>query len=202
MLKASKFWLGLRGSVIGLRRDQRGLAAVEFALILPLMLVIFFGTIEVSNGVAVDRKITLLTRTLSDLTSRSTTVSATDIANFFAIGGAIMQPYVPDPIRATITEVYIDPKTAAARVQWSTGASARAVGSSVSVPDGLIGKDNTSKVLPDQYLILSEVSYHYRPAVGYVMSIDGINLSDQTFTRPRQSTCVLYNTTNPTCPTN
>jgi hypothetical protein len=45
------------------------------------------------------------------------------------------------------------------------------------------------------YLILSEVSYHYTPAVGYVMSSAGVTLSDKSYTRPRQSTCVLYSTT-------
>ena len=45
------------------------------------------------------------------------------------------------------------------------------------------------------YLIWSEVSYTYVPAVGYVMAKTGVNLSDLTYTRPRQSTCVMYNTT-------
>ena len=49
------------------------------------------------------------------------------------------------------------------------------------------------------YLIYSEVSYLYTPTIGYVMAKAGITLSDFTYTRPRQSTCVLYNTT--VCPT-
>jgi Flp pilus assembly protein TadG len=53
-----------------LRRDRRGLAAVEFALVVPLMLVLFFGALEFSSGVAVDRKVTLVARTLSDLTTQ------------------------------------------------------------------------------------------------------------------------------------
>ena len=47
------------------------IAAIEFALIVPLMLVLFFGTVEFSSGVAVDRKVTLMARTLSDLTSQN-----------------------------------------------------------------------------------------------------------------------------------
>ena len=45
------------------------------------------------------------------------------------------------------------------------------------------------------YLIYAEVSYKYVPVVGYVMAKAGINLSDFTYTRPRQSSCVMYNTT-------
>jgi Flp pilus assembly protein TadG len=40
-------------------------------MIVPMMLVMLFGTIEVSSGVAVNRKVTLVARTLSDLTSQS-----------------------------------------------------------------------------------------------------------------------------------
>ena len=50
---------------------SRGMAATEFAMIVPMMLVMLFGTIEVSSGVAVNRKVTLVARTLSDLTSQS-----------------------------------------------------------------------------------------------------------------------------------
>ena len=47
----------------------------------------------------------------------------------------------------------------------------------------------------DTYLIFSEVTYKYVPTIGYVMAKAGINLTDFTFTRPRQSLCVLYGTT-------
>ena len=59
--------------------DRRGVAAIEFAMIVPIMLVLFFGTVEFSSGVAVDRKVSLMARTLSDLTSQSTAVADVDL---------------------------------------------------------------------------------------------------------------------------
>ena len=170
-----------------LSRDDRGVAATEFAMIVPLMLVMFFGTVEVSSGVAVDRKVTLIARTLSDLTSQSTTVTDSDLTNFFAASNGIMTPYSSTPTQATISQIYIDPSTLQARVQWSKGSAPRSQGSNVTIPAALAVGGN--------YLIYSEVSYQYVPVVGYVMAKAGINLSDTAFTRPRQSTCVLYNTT-------
>ena len=61
-----------------------------------------------------------------------------------------------------------------------------------TIPAGLIGTDSSSKTLPNQYLIFSEVSYIYEPAVGYVMSKLGVKLSDSAYTRPRQSSCVWF----------
>jgi len=92
-----------------------------------------------------------------------------------------------------------DPSTGAARVQWSKGDAARGTGTSVSIPAVLIARDASNNIKADQYLIFTESSYLYVPAVGYVMARAGVTLSDFTFTRPRQSTCVLYNTT--ICPT-
>ena len=59
--------------------DRRGVAAIEFAMLVPIMLVMFFGTIEFSVGVAANRKVSLMAQTLSDLTSRSISVSDTDL---------------------------------------------------------------------------------------------------------------------------
>ena len=195
MKSISTFWFCVCRSAVRLVEDGRGNAAVEFAVIVPVMPVMFFGTVEFSSGVAVDRKVTLMARTLSDLTSQSTSVATTDLTNFFAASGAIMTPYSSTPTQATISELYIDPSTLAARVQWSQGAVPRAVKSTVVIPAAL--------AVGGTYLIYSEVNYVYTPAVGYVMK-GGITLKDYAYTRPRQSTCVFFPTTSPlptNCPT-
>ena len=94
-----------------LSKDCRGVAATEFVMIVPLMMVMFFGVVEFSSGVAVDRKVTLVARTLSDLTSQSTSVTDTDLSNFFAASAGILTPYPATPTQSTITELYVDPTT-------------------------------------------------------------------------------------------
>ena len=187
MKSMSRTWLRARRCAAGLIGDRSGLAAIEFAMIVPLMLVMFFGTVEFSSGIAVDRKVTLVARTLSDLTSQSTTVASTDTANFFAASTAILTPYSATPTKAAISELYVNPSTLTATVQWNQtyqGATARAVGSTVTIPSAL--------AVGGTYLIFSEVSYLYTPTVGYVMAKAGITLSDVAYTRPRQSLCVFF----------
>ena len=72
MKPMTRIWLRMRRRALKLLGDKRGVAAVEFAVIVPVMLVLFFGMDEFSSGVAVDRKVTLMARTLSDLTSQNT----------------------------------------------------------------------------------------------------------------------------------
>ncbi|MGH7226974.1 MAG: TadE/TadG family type IV pilus assembly protein, partial [Gemmataceae bacterium] len=91
------------------------------------------------------------------------------------------------------------------RVQWavnSDGSTPTAPGTVVTVPSALQVKNT--------YVIYSSVSYLYKPTggIGYVMDKAGVNLSDFSFTRPRQSQCVYYDaatplpTPPPPCPTN
>jgi Flp pilus assembly protein TadG len=109
-------WLRVRLRAFELPGDRSGLAAVEFAMIVPLMLVLFFGLNELSSGIAVNRKVTLMARTLSDLTSQNTTVTDAQLTNFFNASKAILTPYASTPVNATISELYVDPSTEEARV--------------------------------------------------------------------------------------
>jgi len=187
-------WLRTRLSIFELASDCGGLAATEFAFIVPLMLVMFFGTVEFSSGVASDRKVSLVARTLADLTSQNTSVTDTQLQNFSNASAAIMWPYVstppptPNPVNSTITELYVDPNTLAARVQWSWGSAPHAPKITLPIPSQL-QTGNT-------YLLLSEVNFQYVPTIAYgMMPNGGVNLSDVAYTRPRQSACVMYNTT-------
>jgi Flp pilus assembly protein TadG len=211
MKTCSTIWLEMRRCAAGLIADCRGVAATEFAVVVPIMLVLFFGTVEFSSGVSVDRKVTLMARTLSDLTSQSPNngVSDADLTNFFEAAGGIMTPYDVTPMKPTISEIYVN-ASGKATIQWSKSAtialvsgapvatlttSARSPGNMIAIPPNL--------AIPNTYLIFSEISYLYTPTVGYVMAKAGINLSSLAYTRPRQSLCVAYpattNGTTGTC---
>jgi Flp pilus assembly protein TadG len=197
-MKISDIWFSLRRCAAELSQDCRGVAATEFVMIVPLMLTMFFGVVEFSSGVAVDRKVTLVARTLSDLASQSTTVTDTDLSNFFAASVGILTPYSASTTQSTITELYVDPATHKAKVQWSKASTFNSSGNVVlSTSSHLQGDIVTLPAalnVDGTYLIWSEVSYTYVPAVGYVMAKTGVTLSDLTYTRPRQSACVLYKT--------
>jgi Flp pilus assembly protein TadG len=224
MKTMSRMLLALRHRAVDMLADCRGIAATEFAVIVPIMLVLLFGTIELSSAVAVDRKVTLIARTLSDLTSQgpqtapnsvSATIDATYLTNVFTASISIMTGYPPVPTKATITEIYVD-SNQVATVQWSQAA---VIASNTDVQATLVpcatpttcrnAGDIVTPLVPTQllvrqtYLILSEVSYLYLPTIGYVMSkTTGVNLADVAFTRPRQAVCVIYNNAPAsTCPT-
>ena len=56
-------------------QDRRGTSAVEFAMLLPLLLTLYLGTFEISQGIGINRKVTLTTRTVADLASQVSSIS-------------------------------------------------------------------------------------------------------------------------------
>jgi len=62
---------GRSGLFARLRRDNSGLAAVEFGMIVPIMFFLFVGTIEFSQALTVDRRLTLAASSTADLIARA-----------------------------------------------------------------------------------------------------------------------------------
>jgi Flp pilus assembly protein TadG len=118
-----------RWQVARLRRDQRGASAVEFAMLLPLMLALYLGTVEISQGIGIDRKVTLTSRTVADLATQSSSLSSSDMANILGAASSVIAPYDSTPMKVTVSEVSID-ANGKATIAWSCtqGGTAHAVG--------------------------------------------------------------------------
>ena len=166
-------------------RDKRGVSAVEFAMLLPLMITLYLGGVEVSSAIAVDRKVTQVARTVGDLVAQSTSVNATDMTNILNAASSVVQPYSPSLIQVTVLRVDID-ANGVAKVVWSKtlNGTARAVNSTVTLPAAL-NTANTS-------LIWAESQYAYTPTIGYVIT-GTMTLKDQIYMRPRLSDTVACN---------
>lgn len=162
--------------------ERRGLAALEFALLLPMLITLFLGSVEVTTGVAIQRKVTLTARALADLSSQFTSIANADMSNILNASGDIIVPYAAANLQAVVSELSIDGQ-GQATVVWSDtlNGTARSVGSVVNVPSSL--------ATANTYLILGEAAYSYNPTYGYVMT-GTVSLSDQIYMRPRQSSSV------------
>jgi Flp pilus assembly protein TadG len=172
----------LFGHFRAIARDQRGASAIEFALLLPLLVTLYLGTAEISQGIAVDRKLTLTARTVADLVSQVSTINNAAMNDIMAASTAVMYPYTTNTLKVTVTSVKID-SSSKATVDWSDSynGTPRAKGSTVTVPAALL--------VPNTWLIWSEVEYVYTPTVGYVLT-GSLTLKDQLYMAPRISTSV------------
>lgn len=162
--------------------DERGVSAVEFALLLPLMVMLYLGGVEVSQGLTIDRKVTLVARTVADLAAQVSSISNGDMANILSASSSVLAPYTTTNVKVTVSQVSID-ANGRATITWSDtkNGTARAQGSVVTLPAALN--------IPNTSLIWGEVSYDYKPVIGYVIT-GTMKLTDQIYMRPRLSDSV------------
>jgi Flp pilus assembly protein TadG len=163
-------------------KDRRGVSAVEFAMLLPLMITLYLGSVEISQGVGMDRKVTLAARTVADLASQVSSIAGTDMSNILTATSAVIAPYDTAPLKVTVSAVTID-AGATAKIKWSCtlNGTKRTVGSTVTLPAALNVANTT--------LVWAEATYAYKPTIGYVVT-GTLNLANQIYMRPRLSDTV------------
>ncbi|MBY0427801.1 MAG: pilus assembly protein [Alphaproteobacteria bacterium] len=75
------------------RDDTRGVAAVELALVLPMMLMLFLGVVEISNYVLINERTEKMTHTIADVVSQGETITIAELDNILAATSEIMKPF-------------------------------------------------------------------------------------------------------------
>ena len=184
------------------RRDADGLAALEFALILPVLITMLFGMGELSLAVFCRTSVTQVASTVADLVAQESTPTSTDLSNVYYAANTILYPYYPNlssgkpTIR--ITSVIFDTttnSTTVGKVAWTCTQSgngtlspaSRAVNSTVTFSQPLLSSGGS--------LLMAEVAYSYSsPTTRLITS--AITMSDKFYTKPRR----VGQIPAPTCP--
>jgi Flp pilus assembly protein TadG len=162
--------------------DQSGVSAVEFAIILPLMLSLYIGGSEFGHALTIKRKITHVTSTIADLVTQSKTISSTDMTNIMDSVDQILWPYSATSAKIKVSLIRIDADSNAT-VVWSAARNDTALvaDTPVVVPDNVITANT--------YVVSSEVHLPYTPGIGYALT-GTVDLWDQFYLRPRQGASV------------
>ena len=166
----------------GFARNRQGIAAVEFAIILPFMLVLYLGSIEAGNGLAVQFKAALASRAVADLASQYTSINNATMTGILNAAATVVAPYSATGMVVTISEITTN-ASGQGTITWSDSlnGTAHTVGQSVTLPAAL-QIANTS-------LIWSEVTYPYQPSLGMVMT-GTINILQSSYFYPRLATSI------------
>ncbi len=174
-----------------LRDDSRATAAVEAALILPIALTMFALLLYGAEAFAIQRKVTLTARTVTDLitqtaptmVSNQPSIPQSSVDSDLAYASSVLAPYAAANLTMLASEVKINSDQATATVQWSepyNGATARAAGSIVTLPTGL----GTGQA--GNYFIIGEVYYNYTP-LNFYTPTTAMTLHDTIYLTPRAS---------------
>ncbi len=163
------------------KADRRGAAAVEFALIAPFMILLYFGLVELTLGMMAERRAAHAASVVADLVAQSSQVSVAEVGDIFKVAGAILQPFPAAPLKMRVTSVTAD-ANAVPKVDWSQ----------VSGGMTALGAQSTATQVPANFLaasdsvIMAEVSYTYTSPLHQVVP-KALGFSETFFLRPRRS---------------
>lgn len=164
---------------------RRGVAAIEFAMVLPVLAILFLATFDGGRALAIYLKVRAATYTIDAVTNQYPTISSSEMSDIVGATAKVLSPYSSTPLVVTISQIEIT-KQNTATVAWSYSFNGTALSGSVTVPANL----GTCGSYPC-YLIYGQVSYTFTPMFGYFTQ-GTINLSDYLYTTPRSATCVVY----------
>ncbi len=193
-------------------RSKDGIAAVEFGFVVPIMLCMFIGVVELSQAITVDRRVSHVASSTADLVARQKTMTDTTLNDYMTIIDQLMLPYSDTPLRMTISNVY---NTTAAptvhRVCWvyhRNGTTANGANTSIVAGGNYTGlPTDVLDAAGGKSVLVVEVAYLYQPVllfsgsntkvqgtqVGSFVGAAGINMTEKFYLAPRLSNSIQYN---------
>jgi Flp pilus assembly protein TadG len=181
-------------------------AAVEFAFIAPVLLALYFVTLEVSHAIETNKKVGRAASMIADLITQQSCVTSTSLDAIMQIGEATLQPYNRSRLAVHVTGIRIsDEDTPKVTVAWSR----MMADTGVTGPDPDEKADDPTTVpselkIRNTFLVRVQTTLDYRPIIawsadakqtlGLMAAFDNINMAEQYYLRPRMSNSIDFDT--------
>ena len=173
-----------------LRRNENGVAAVEFALIVPFMLALYFGSMEASVLFTADKRVNTVSATVGDLISQwdpntsPPAIPQATLDGYFAAAQGIMRPYATAGVKQVVSLIWVA-SDGSTKVLWSIANGTGAVARTANLPFAPLSTSSTTDIVArGGCIIAAEVTYSYKPLLGEVFTT-AFNLSHTNYFVPR-----------------
>lgn len=177
-----------RRSLKGFWRDRRGVSAVEFALIAPVLVILYCGLAELTQAMMAQRRLSNIASSIGDLVAQSAQLSNARRDDVFAIGNTIMAPFPTGTLRMCLVSVSSD-ATGKDTVDWSENKNSHA---NCPAAGAVLGANVVpAGVLPaSQSVIMAKASYGYTSPIKFILP-STLNFYRTFYLRPRKSDKVM-----------
>ena len=175
--------------------DQRGNGVIEFALGLPIMLIIYFGSLNISDAIIVQRKVVAATRALADLTTQGSSFTTITLKNSVFQGAQLdIAPYPLSNISMYVTEIYTD-SNGVSTIQWSEQDIGGTIGANTQTgyATGSVITVWSNVAVKNTYQIIGQTTYNYSPVIANSF-IGSFPITETITMGPRASANISFTT--------
>ncbi|MGZ2487463.1 Flp pilus assembly protein TadG [Rhizobium pisi] len=190
--RSPSFFRLARTRIRRLARDRSAASGVEFALVLPILVMLLFGTVDLGHALTVSRKIDEIASSMGDMIAQQSTWTKSDVAKLLSGASFILQPYDTSQLTITVAVDDVD-SSGKAMVNWSasfnTSAPASGTASAIDIPAQIQDAGVQVVLTRVQYKLTTPVSAFFSNFTGQ----NGYSFDHHFFNRPRVSDTIKYN---------
>ena len=165
-------------------RDRRGVSAIEFAIIAPVMIAVYFGVGELSGGMMSERRASDVASTIGDLAAQCPRLNQADIDDIFGAATTLMTPFSATTIKMRLSSVVVESGSPTLKWSRSKNYSDATSAASLGLPAGMITQNGES-------VIVAEAVYTYTSPASYVVK-NGLTFNEKFFLAPRKTGSIAY----------
>ncbi|MBX2806363.1 MAG: pilus assembly protein [Hyphomicrobiales bacterium] len=167
--------------VIRFGKREDGAVLVEFAIILPILAVLFLGLAEFTEAFSINRKLAGAAGAVADLVAQEPVVNDAFLGDTDSLAEELIKPHSATPFQLVVVSVVADASNNTT-VDWSYPAGSYAAGAAYTLPDGALTSPNSS-------IIIAETTYSFTPTVGHFLGT--FEMNEAAFFRPRRANRVV-----------
>jgi Flp pilus assembly protein TadG len=164
----------MTGFLRRLAADRRGVSAIEFALIFPVIFVLHIAAAEALQVYQAQRNVAHIAAAMADITAQNRAVDTEELDDILAASTSMLHPFPLESLQQRISSLSAS-SGGSVRVDWSVKKDYSASGGP-SVPDGYLAAGES--------VIVTDVIYDYRPSFGFFLP-DTIRMTRHAYVRPR-----------------
>lgn len=167
----------MTGLISRFRRDHRGVSAVEFALLAPVLITFYFGLAEITQAMMAERRANHAIAAVGDLVTQTNSIDDDELDDIYEIADAILKPYPSTGFKLRVTHVSQN-ASGAKTIDWSSPHGLAALTSVPTMPAGLIGNS--------QSVVIAEMAYTFDSPVDYMIP-NALTFRKTYYYRPRKA---------------
>lgn len=165
-------------------KDRSGLSGLEFAILLPVIVMLFAATLDLGEALMVNRRVNQIATTTSDIVTQESAWSNQQLKTLLDGATSILEPFVANPATVLVSVLDIDAK-GQATVNWSYGYNTAALGAGAQSPVDIPSTIKQPGVQIVVTVVKFEMTTTFTSLLSKVTGLDSYRLSSNAFARPR-----------------